>query len=206
MCVCPGHCFAEEGDPGINNTRLCCCGPSFYRGGGGKQKNRASLNRAFAYKGGGGICAGGRTSKTNTRRIDPGHCFGAGGGENKKPLSIGQSTGGDGRRRLEYLNQHVKQRLVLSAQSGLDDCGSKMLAAAISLQKSKGRSRLGALRAMCTSLGVQRREKASGKLKDRTVGTLQELLTNAVCLAAAQYSAASPTNAGPEQRGAAEHE
>ena len=95
---------------------------------------------------------------------------------------------------------------MLSTQSNLDDRGSEILAAAISLQESTGRNRLGALRAMCTSWGVQRREKVSGKWKDRSVATLQELLTNAVCLAAAQYSAASPTNAGPEQRGAAEHE
>ena len=95
---------------------------------------------------------------------------------------------------------------MLSAQSNLDDSGSEILAGAISLQESTGRDRLGALRAMCTSLGAQRREKVSGKWKDRSVATLQELLTNAVCLAAAQYSAASPTNAGPEQRGAAEHE
>ena len=57
MRVCPGHCFAEEGDPGINNTRLCCSGPSFRRGGR-KQKTRASLIRAFASKGGGNLRRG----------------------------------------------------------------------------------------------------------------------------------------------------
>ena len=90
---------------------------------------------------------------------------------------------------------------MLSVQSNLDDRGSEILAAAISLQESTGRPRLGALRATCTSWGVQRQEKVSGKWKDRNVATLQELLTNAVCLAAAQCSAASPTNAGPEQYG-----
>ena len=59
---------------------------------------------------------------------------------------------------------------------------------------------------MCTSWGVQRREKISGKWKNRSVGTLQELLTNSVCLAAEQYLAASQENTAPEQRGAAEHE
>ena len=111
VCVCPGHCFAEEGDPGINNTRLCCSGPSFRGGRGRKLKTRASFIRAFASKGRGGICAGGRTSKTNTRRIYPGHCFGAGGGENRNPRSICQGIGGAGRGSLEYLHQHMKQRV-----------------------------------------------------------------------------------------------
>ena len=93
----------------------------------------------------------------------------------------------------------------LSAPTNLDDRGSKILAAAISLQDSTGRVRLGMLRAMCTSWGVQRREKISGKWKDRNVATLQELLTSTICLAAAQYLAASPENTAPEQRGAAEH-
>ena len=83
--------------------------------------------------------------------------------------------------------------------------GSEMLAAAISPQESAGRNCLGALRAMCASWGVQRREKISGNWRDRSVAILQELLTNAVCLAAAQYLAASPENTGPEQGGAAEH-
>ena len=93
----------------------------------------------------------------------------------------------------------------LSVQANLDDRGSEILAAATALQDSTGRDRLGALRAMCTSWGVQRREKTSGTWKDRNVATLQELLTNAVCLASEQYLAASPENTGPEQRGAAEH-
>ena len=48
-------------------------------------------------------------------------------------------------------------------------------------------------------------EKISGKWKNRNVATLQELLTNTVSLAAAQYLAASPENTAPKQRGAAEH-
>ena len=95
---------------------------------------------------------------------------------------------------------------MLSAQTNLDDRGSEILAAATALQDSTGHDRLGVLRAMCTSWGVQRREKTSGKWKNRNVATLQELLTNAVCSAATQYLAASPKNTGPEQRGAAEHE
>jgi hypothetical protein len=94
---------------------------------------------------------------------------------------------------------------MLSAQTNLNDRGSEILAAAISLQDSTGRDRLGALRAMFTSWRVQRREKTSGKWKDRKVATLQELLTNAVSSAAAQYLAASQENTAPEQRGAAEH-
>ena len=94
----------------------------------------------------------------------------------------------------------------LSAQANLDGRGSEILAAAITLRDSTGRDRKQAWRAMCTAWGVQRQESVSGKWKDRSVATLQELLTNAVCLAAAQYLAASPENTGPEQRGAAEHE
>ena len=78
----------------------------------------------------------------------------------------------------------------LSAQANLDGRGSEILAAAITLRDSKGRSLKEALFAMCTPWGVQRREKISGKWKNRSVATLQELLTNAVCLAAAQYLAA----------------
>ena len=95
---------------------------------------------------------------------------------------------------------------MLSAQPKLDVRGSEILAAAISLQKSTGRSLKEALHAMATSWGVQRQEKISGKWKNRSVATLQELLINAVCSAAAQYLAASPENTTPEQRGAAEHE
>ena len=95
---------------------------------------------------------------------------------------------------------------MLSAHPKLDDRGSEILAAAISLQESTGRSLKEALHAMCTAWGVQRRENISGKWKNRSVATLQELLTNSVCLAAAQYLAASPENTGQEQRGAAEHE
>ena len=95
---------------------------------------------------------------------------------------------------------------MLSAQTNLDDRGSEILAAATVLQDSTGRDRLGVLRAMCTSWGVQRREKTSGKWKDRSAATLQDLLTNAVCSATTQYLAAPPDNTGPEQRGAAEHE
>ena len=40
VCVCPGHCFAKEEDPGINTTRLCCSGPSL-RGGRGRNKKPA---------------------------------------------------------------------------------------------------------------------------------------------------------------------
>ena len=94
---------------------------------------------------------------------------------------------------------------MLSAHPKLDDRGSEILAAAISLQESTGRSLKEALHAMCIAWGVQRQEKISGKWKNRSVATLQELLTNAVCSAAAQYFAASPDNTTPEQRGAAEH-
>ena len=110
VCVCPGHCFAEEGDPGINNTRLCCSGLSFRGGGAGNNKPARHLFGPLLPKGG-GICAGGRTSKTNTRIIYPGHCFGAGGVENRNPRSICQGVGGAGRGSLEYLHQHIKQRV-----------------------------------------------------------------------------------------------
>ena len=152
VCVCVRAIASQRKGIPESTTRVCVVAGLRFTGGA-ETKNPRVIESGLCLQRGGGICAGGRTSKTNTRRIDLGHCFGAGGGENKKPLSIGQSTGGDGRRRLEYLNQNVKQRLVLSAQSGLDDCGSKMLAAAISRQKSTGRNRLGALRAMCTSFG-----------------------------------------------------
>ena len=94
---------------------------------------------------------------------------------------------------------------MLSAQTNLDDRGSEILAAAISLQDSTGRSRLGMLRAMCSSWKVHGQEKMSGKWKDRNVATLQELLTNVVSLAAAQYLSTSPENTAPKQRCAAEH-
>ena len=76
---------------------------------------------------------------------------------------------------------------MLLVQTNLDDSSSKILAAAITLRDSTGRDRLPAMRAMCTAWGVSRREKIRGQWKDRTLATLQELLTNAVCLAAVQF-------------------
>ena len=138
VCVCPGHCFAEEGDPGINNTRLCCSGPSF-RGGRRKQKTRASCIREFAPQGG-GICAGGRTSKTNTRRVYPGHCFWAGGGENRNPRSICQGISGAGKRSLEYLHQQMKQRVCYCrADSSRKSIHCSMHAHLITMEFIKGR-------------------------------------------------------------------
>ena len=93
----------------------------------------------------------------------------------------------------------------LSAQTSLDGRGSEILAAAITLRDSTGRDRKQALRAMCTAWGVQRQEKISGKWKDRNVTTLQELLTNVVCLAVGQCLAAAPDHTYPEQHRVAEH-
>ena len=87
---------------------------------------------------------------------------------------------------------------MLSARAHLDDRGREILAAAIRLRDCTGRERLGTLRAMCTTWGVQRQDKSSGKPKERPCAALDELLTNAVCSAAAQFLHAS------EQRGAAE--
>ena len=97
---------------------------------------------------------------------------------------------------------------MLSAQPQLDDRGSEILAAATSLQESTGRSLRDTLRAMCASWGVQRREKIAGKWKDRSVGTLHELLNNSVCLAASQYlarGAVENASSVSSVNGAAEH-
>ena len=59
--------------------------------------------------------------------------------------------------------------------------------------------------ATLTAWGVKRQEKVSGQWKKGNIATLQEHLTNAVCLAAAQYLVTSAENTCPEQRGAAEH-
>ena len=104
VCVCPGHCFAEEGDPGINNTRLCCSGPSFC-GGGPETKHPRVIYSGLCFQ------RGGTPETKHPRVIYPGHGFGAGGGESRKPRNICQGIGGAGRGSLEYLHQHMKQRV-----------------------------------------------------------------------------------------------
>ena len=76
-----------------------------------------------------------------------------------------------------------------SAQANLDGRGSKVLAGAVTLRDSTGRDRLPVMRQMCTVWDVSRRENIYGQWKDHTLATLQELLTNAVCLAATRWQA-----------------
>ena len=60
----------------------------------------------------------------------------------------------------------------------------------------QGRNRVSALRVMCSAWGVDRREKSSGKWKDRTLTTLEVDLRKSVCSAAAQWT---PKPIGPHQ-------
>ncbi len=109
----------------------------------------------------------------------------------------------------------------LSAQANLDGRGSEILAAAITLRDLTASSCKHSLRAMCTVWFVQRKERVSGKWKDRSVATLHGLLTCSVCTAAARWHPEAPrrteqlsvsshassgsSGAGPEHRGVTEH-
>ena len=85
----------------------------------------------------------------------------------------------------------------LSAHSDLDGRGTDILAAATTLRDSMGRDRHDALRSMCSAWGVDRREKISGKWKNRRLPVLEALLKDSVCLAAARWQ---PNSHGqPEQ-------
>ena len=92
----------------------------------------------------------------------------------------------------------------LSARSDLDGRGAKILAAAITLRDSRGCERTHALRLMCSGdWGVNLQEKIDGKWKDLSLPMIDAALSNAVCLAAAQWQ---PEPRGQtEQRGVPEH-
>ena len=75
----------------------------------------------------------------------------------------------------------------LSAHSDLDGRGTDILAAATTLRDSMGRDRANALRSMCNAWGVDRREKISGKWKNRSLRVLEPLLKDSVCLTAALW-------------------
>ena len=79
----------------------------------------------------------------------------------------------------------------------------RFLKAAVTLRDSTGRDRLPVMRQMCTVWGLSRREKIHGQWKDRTLATLQELLSNAVCLAATRWQAEQPIQT--KQRGDPDH-
>ena len=97
----------------------------------------------------------------------------------------------------------------LSAQANLDGRGSEILAAAITLRDACaefglwGRGCKHSLRAMCRVWFVQRKERVSGKWKDRSVATLHGLLTCSVCTAAARWHPEAPRQT--EHRGVTEH-
>ena len=91
----------------------------------------------------------------------------------------------------------------LSAQSDLDELGKDILAAAITLRDSTGRDRKAALRSMCRAWSVDRQEKIDGKWKDRGMAELENLLSEAVCMAAARWQ--SNVHGQTEQRGVPEH-
>ena len=138
---------------------VCVSGPLLRRGRGSRiQQHAFVLFRAFASRGAGpetkktrvvysglffqrgGICAKGRTSKTNTRRVYPGHCFWAGGGENRNPRSICQGISGAGKRSLEYLHQQMKQRVCYCrADSSRKSIHCSMHAHLITMEFIKGR-------------------------------------------------------------------
>ena len=95
---------------------------------------------------------------------------------------------------FEELDDAIKK---LSAHSDLDGRGTDILAAATTLRDSMGRDRANALRSMCNAWGVERREKISGKWKNRRLPVLEAELNDSVCLAAAQWQ---PNSHGqPEQ-------
>ena len=120
----------------------------------------------------------------------------------------------------------------LSAHNVLDGRGTEILAAAtrlrdlrervlcgawgverrektdVSCSKDVWKERANAVRVMCGAWGVNRREKIDGKWKDRSLDSLQALLSDAVLLAAAQWQAdesIEPSEKKP-RLGAAEHD
>ena len=110
VCVCVRAIASQRKGIPESTTRVCVVpGLRFTGGGAANKKNARHLFGPFLPKG--GISAKRRTTKTNTRRLYPGHCFGAGGGENRNPRSICQGIGGAGRGSLEYLHQQRKQRV-----------------------------------------------------------------------------------------------
>ena len=110
MFVCVWAIASQRNGIPESTTRVCVVPGLRFPGGAGNNKPARHLFGPLLPKEG-GICAGARTSKTNTRRIYPGHCFGAGVGENRNPRSICQGIGGAGRGSLEYLHQYMKQRV-----------------------------------------------------------------------------------------------
>ena len=76
-------------------------------------------------------------------------------------------------------------------------------AVATTLRHSTGRDRLDALRSMCRQWGVDRQEKIDGKWKNRGMAELENLLSEAVCMAAARWQ--SNVHGQTEQRGVPEH-
>ena len=93
--------------------------------------------------------------------------------------------------------------VTLEAHGDLDDRGANILAAAITLRDSTGHDRKAALRSMCRAWSVDRQEKIDGKWKDRGMAELENLLSEAVCMAAARWQ--SNLHGQTEQRGVPEH-
>ena len=69
----------------------------------------------------------------------------------------------------------------------LDPRGEEILAAAISLRDATGRDRKQSLQGMCSSWGVLRREKISGKWKNRALALVDTELQQKVCAAAERW-------------------
>ena len=125
VCVCVRAIASQRKGIPESTTRVCVVAGLRFTGGA-ETKNPRVIDSSLCLQRGKEFAQGEELQKQTPAELIRVTAFGRGGGENIIPLSICQGIGGDGGRRFEYLHQHVKQRLVLSAQSNLDDCGSKI--------------------------------------------------------------------------------